>query len=145
MNTLSRVGKIARLPFAASMAGWHVDGARREEWRIGTFRITRAWRSEDFGEGGGQAAGVRTIDVCLFVFCAREVVEPALMRLADGACGDGRGAPRGNPQDIGGPSTPPVLPRFAQDDKGGRTALALRAMRNLTTGRGVIFGRMTNF
>jgi len=33
-------------------------------------------------------------------------------------------APHENPQDIGGPSTPPMLPRSAQDDKklGGRRA-----------------------
>jgi len=33
-------------------------------------------------------------------------------------------APRENPQDIGGPSTPPMLPRSAQDDRFGRTPRA---------------------
>jgi len=37
------------------------------------------------------------------------------------------------PQDIGGPSTPPMLPRSAQDDKRLGTALALEAMRFMTS------------
>ena len=40
-------------------------------------------------------------------------------------------APLKNPLDIGGPSTAPMLPRSAQDDKEGWTALALRALRGL--------------
>jgi len=45
--------------------------------------------------------------------------------------GDAASAPHEDPQDIGGPSTPPMLPRSAQDDREDGTALALGTIRFL--------------
>ncbi len=79
-------------------------------------RRLRCWRwPVPFGRANARA-GTST--------CARHATRSIVAR-----------APRENPQDIGGPSTPPMLPRSAQDDKRkGRRWRSLRGSPVLGTG-----------